>query len=356
VQQLIRRLARSTRPLRGERGASAVVVALVLIPVLGVVALAVDGGALYYEKAKLQNGADAAALAVAARCARGLPTCSTTAYGSDVGAVADQNDDVDGLQTVSAVAFPGGTGSSPVLATTRTRTSGGGGLRHPFVSALNAALGQPDSAATFVTASATASWSAPSSAADVLPLAFSLCGLQSALSSGTKILLRSDNNNGSTSCSAADGHPIAGGFGWLDGTTCSSTLSVNGLAASDQGNDLPSRCNGLISPEQLIGRVIEVPIFDCAASAAGTCLTQVGNHTGTQKVDRYRIYGFAAFKVAGHRLTGTDMATDASYTGSLRCTGNCRGIQGTFVRWNFTGPTSQTPGPDLGAAVVRLTR
>lgn len=356
MQQLTRRLVQLIRPLHDERGASAVVVALVLIPVLGVVALAVDGGALYYEKAKLQNGADAGALAVAARCARGLPTCSTTAYGSDVTGVANQNDDVDGLETISSVAFPNGTGTSPVRVTTRTLTATGGGLPHPFLSAMNAVLGRPDSAATTVNASATASWYAPSSAANVLPLAFSLCGLQAALASGTKLLLRSDQNNGSSSCSAADGHPIAGGFGWLDGTGCSATLTVGGLAASDQGNDLPNRCNGLINPESLIGKVVEVPIFDCAASPSGTCLTQVGNHTGTQKIDRYRIYGFAAFKIAGHRLTGSDTATDSSYTGTLRCTGNCRGIQGTFVRWNFTGPTPTTPGPNLGAAVVRLTQ
>ncbi len=81
----------------------------------------------------------------------------------------------------------------------------------------------------------------------------------------------------------------------------------------------------------------------------------MGNHTGTQKVDKYRIYGFAAFTIAGHRLSGSDSATSPLYTGTLSCNGNCRGIQGTFVRWSFTGPLG-SPGPSLGAYTVRLTQ
>ena len=59
------------RRLHGERGATAVMFALLLVPMLGFTAIAVDVGALYAERARLQVGADAAAIAVAQDCSRG---------------------------------------------------------------------------------------------------------------------------------------------------------------------------------------------------------------------------------------------------------------------------------------------
>ena len=53
---------RATGPVTGdERGAASVIVAIVLVVLMGCAALAVDVGAMYAEKAQLQNGADAAA-------------------------------------------------------------------------------------------------------------------------------------------------------------------------------------------------------------------------------------------------------------------------------------------------------
>ena len=57
--------------LSGERGATATVFALLLVPMLGFAAIAVDIGALYAERARLQVAADAAAIAVAQDCSRG---------------------------------------------------------------------------------------------------------------------------------------------------------------------------------------------------------------------------------------------------------------------------------------------
>ena len=59
------------RRLEHERGATAVLFALLLVPMLGFAAIAVDVGALYAERARLQVGADAAAIAVAQDCSRG---------------------------------------------------------------------------------------------------------------------------------------------------------------------------------------------------------------------------------------------------------------------------------------------
>ena len=68
MQRLIRPFRRRAQD---ERGATAVMFALLLVPMLGFAAIAVDVGALYAEKARLQVAADAAAIAVAQDCSRG---------------------------------------------------------------------------------------------------------------------------------------------------------------------------------------------------------------------------------------------------------------------------------------------
>jgi Flp pilus assembly protein TadG len=55
--------------LKDERGAIGVVVALLMIPLMGFAAIAIDVSAMYAERPQLQNGADAAALAIAQDCA-----------------------------------------------------------------------------------------------------------------------------------------------------------------------------------------------------------------------------------------------------------------------------------------------
>jgi Flp pilus assembly protein TadG len=64
----------------GERGAVAILVALLLVVLLGVAALAVDIGLIAWTKTQLQTGADAAALAIAQNCAKsGRDACQTAA-------------------------------------------------------------------------------------------------------------------------------------------------------------------------------------------------------------------------------------------------------------------------------------
>lgn len=59
-------------PYRRQDGAVAVMVALMLVVLMAAVALAVDVGGLYLRRRELVNGADAAALAAARSCARGI--------------------------------------------------------------------------------------------------------------------------------------------------------------------------------------------------------------------------------------------------------------------------------------------
>lgn len=337
--------------LRREHGASAVLVAILMVPLLGFAAISLDVGSLYVERGQLQNGADAAALGIAQACARGTAACAAYNAGSRVTNVANSNDSRDSLEALASVSFPNGANTSPVTVQTATLTSTGGALQHPFASIIGIS-------SSTVHATATAAWYAANNGTVTLPLAFSLCGLQAGgLAAGTKQLLRSDQNNSGTDCTGGDGHPIAGGFGWLPGSTCSTYVTADSLVPSDQGNDLPNRCQSLISPtDQLMGKTLEVPVFDCAMNTAGTCISNLTGPGGTSNVSQYHIYGFAAFKIEGHRLTGSDQNSNPTYTGSLACTGNCRGLQGIFVSWSFPGQGGGNPGPDLGAYTVKLTQ
>src|SRR4051794_13186190 len=86
------------RLMKDERGAVAIIVALIMVVLLGFAALAVDISAAWSEKKQLQNGADAGALAIAQACAKGAcgnPTATAQSY-----AVANRN---SGTATGSAV-------------------------------------------------------------------------------------------------------------------------------------------------------------------------------------------------------------------------------------------------------------
>ena len=99
----MRRLSGGTRPAQhGERGAVSVIVAILMVTLLGFVAIAVDVGNIYSERAQLQNGADASAIALAQKCARNSadPLCSTTS--TLAGSLANQNA-LDGMSNVNNI-------------------------------------------------------------------------------------------------------------------------------------------------------------------------------------------------------------------------------------------------------------
>src|SRR5712671_3395169 len=110
MRDLMRRRGRRVFSLvRGDdRGAVGVLVAVLVAcgVLLGIGALAVDVGQLYSERAQLQNGADAGALAVAKSCAEG--SCASggaTLY-------ANKNS-ADGVSAVNLVCGSGALGACP---------------------------------------------------------------------------------------------------------------------------------------------------------------------------------------------------------------------------------------------------
>jgi len=88
----------SAQRLRRDDGAVAVITALLMVALLGFAAVSVDVGANYAERRQLQNGADAAALAVAQES-----SCRTSATPTTTAQTLVQANVNDGLATGSAV-------------------------------------------------------------------------------------------------------------------------------------------------------------------------------------------------------------------------------------------------------------
>jgi len=324
-----------------ERGAAAVMVAIMMVVLLGFGAIAVDVGMMYAERAQLQNGADSAVLAVANNCAKG--TCGNTA-GTAV-QFADSNAN-DGASTIDSLIFP--TASSVTVTTSSNDGNGHDFIRLAFGSIFGVSTAD-------VRATATAAWGTPQSG-NTLPWTFGQCAFNQSLTAGqlsdlqstgnftgnpsaAHILLRSDNNAGYPGCTGQMG-TSPGGFGWLDldptAGPCQTTIDLNTMeAGSNPGNDL-NGCGGVLPT--LLAEPVLIPIFTVS--------------TGTGQNALYPIYGFAAFQLTGWNFSGNSHPDPLAPA----CTGNCRGVMGYFTRFvSLQEGLTLGSGPNLGGSIVQLT-
>lgn len=301
-----------------ERGAVAVLIALLLVVLLGFGAIAIDVGNFYATKAKLQNGADAAALAIAQDCStRGTILCTTAAAGKAL-QLAKANAD-GGLANVAAPTFPS---PGTVVVDVSAQDANGSGVSLGLARIFGVTRAD-------VKAESTVKWGSPSGGTVTLPVTFSEC--QFDLSGVIQVL----PIHGTTTCvsSSPSGHIIPGGFGWLqsDPGVCGVTISVaNPAAQSSQGVSEPGQCSAVF--DSLENQTIILPVFNDVDSS--------GN---------YHIKGFAAFQLLGFNFPGHSWNNN----GPVSCKGSCKGLIGKFVQ--FTSLSNFTlGGPDLGAKVVKL--
>jgi len=313
-----------------ERGAVAVIVAVSMVALLGFAALAIDTGALYAERAQLQNGADAAALAIAQDCAKGA--CGNIQATAQTFANASANDGAAAV-TVTAPSTAAPT-TVRVQTSTKDGATGAGTLALSFAPVLGI-----DSKT--VAASATAKWGSPAAGPAVLPLAFAACAFAKA---GVQVITTGTTDGATASCPliSGSGTPLPGGFGWLDdpSKTCKATVSIATSAAmsSDTGANLPTNCAAVLTAA--VGKTVLLPVFSAA--------------TGSGTGGSYTIRGWAAFKLLGWRFPSSSYNNN-TYTGA-RCTGNCKGLIGEFVSFVSLDDRFTTGGPNLGASIVTLSR
>ncbi|BDZ65038.1 TadE/TadG family type IV pilus assembly protein [Agromyces mangrovi Wang et al. 2018] len=313
-----------------ERGASAVLVGLMLVPLVGAGAIAVDVGALYAEKAQLQNGADAAALSVAAECAIDESTCAGPAGG--IASTYANSNAVDALATALTPSI--NLSSNTVTVTTETFSEDGAMLRHPLAQM----IGIPSST---VRAAATAEWGTPV-VGSVIPLAIGQCEFalsppQEGVANPTRILIQYDT----VDRKECEDIFLSGGFGWLDTSTpCLAIVDVNDpWVGSDPGNSLASSgCDVDADIVPLLGTTILIPVYD--------------EIQGTGQNGQFHISTFAAFHLTGFKFSGQNTYTDPL---APECKGNCRGLQGFFMKYVSVSDAFELgDGIDAGLTVVRL--
>jgi Flp pilus assembly protein TadG len=326
MQRLTARLRRRTSD---ERGASAVIVALLMVPMLGFTAIAVDIGHVYAEHARLQVAADAAALAVAQDCARG--NCGNMqATASSLVAANDS----------------GSTAAPPVLsaAPLSVTVTGDRPTQHWFAPAIGID-------ATNVTATATVAWGVPGAGTAVLPLTFSWCEWNAqtggGMPSGSTVRTIQFTKTSGTSCTGPSHLVVPGGFAYVttDPGKCQATSAISQQLTSDTGNTPPQACSNADFAGWLCKTVL-LPLFDQSGS----------NGSGGW----YRVDGYAAFTLTGYFFGGQFQSSPQQCNGMSPppCSGNARCIAGFFTRFVDVSDrfTYTNDGPDFGAAILRLVR
>ena len=378
MRELMRGLARPLLRLLGrdERGAVGLIVSILIGGgvLLGLGALAIDVGQLYQNRAELQNGADAAALAVAdscalGSCAQGLASQYAVANASRLTGGNAGVDLVCGSGAGMTACPAGGatmvdcppnppSGTNYVDVHTSTRTAGGSTLLPPIFA--RALTGNGSYSGTNVKACAQAEWGNPS-AANTIAYTVSACSWYVYTNNGTSfappppyppnpvppasydhILFEHGSPNSTTggcpqdNASGADG---PGNFGWTtDPANCSVFIS-GGTYGGSTGTPASKDCQTVIKADQANKTLVYLPVYS-SVSGTGANVT-------------YTLLGFAAFVITGYHITGSFKASDWLNPAN-NCTGNQFCIDGYFTQ-GLIPSTGGLGGPGLGASIVELT-
>ncbi|WP_438854774.1 pilus assembly protein TadG-related protein [Agromyces sp. M3QZ16-3] len=321
---------RTVRSLRAsERGASAALIGLLLVPLLGFAGIAIDVGALYAEKAELQNGADAAALEIAVACAK--DEAASACISASPAGIAGANDSNDGVEDIGSVSLDLNANTVTVITNTEDI-----GVRHPLASMIPG-IGD----ATVVVAEGAAEWGVPVRGT-TLALAIGYCEFadhppQEGVANPTKILIEYETET-RRNCPGAF---APGGFGWLPSLDCSADIDIaDPWVASKPGNSTQHTGCSDAYMAALLGETVFIPIYD--------------DFRGTGANVEFHIQQFAAFKITGFKISGPNTYIDPTAPG---CPGNCRGIQGYFMKFvslDDAFDLGNPSGPNSGAALVRL--
>jgi hypothetical protein len=318
----------------GEDGAVAVLIALLMVVLLGFAAIVIDVGSMYAQRAQLQNGADAAVLAIAQDCAKnGLTVCKTNAPGkAQTLAAANVNNGLVGTGTPS---FP----TTNSVKETLSAGKDGSGLDLSFAPVLG--INKAD-----VNATASAAWGSPIRGNAILPVGLSQCEFtQYGFRGSTEFVMRYDNTN-DTTCNGRGGKEIAGGFYWLkhSSTSCSTFVDLTApQTPRDPSPGFPDICRDSLNSLKTASTVL-LPVYD---------LDSPSNASYTNKTG-FSLYTFAAFKITGWKFSETDSSLRWNLPAS-QCGTGCLGIKGYFTQFVSVDGSFELGGPANGATVIKLT-
>lgn len=324
----MRRLSRTGTASKDERGVVAPMTAMLMTALLGMAALAVDTAMIYSEHAQLQNGADAAALAIAQQCSK-APTPCASGQGAAAAGYANGNALDNRSNVLNATADA--TARTVEVTTQSQMADGTNHFSLQFAKALG--ISSADLRAT-----ATASWGYPSKNAG-FPLALSQeCWKLGPAASATMTLQKIMWRPGTT-CTNDAGHTVPGGWGWLNDTSaapCEATTTVGNYASSNPGNNPPKMCKDILKvwvDTLTAGGTINVlfPVFDTASGSGNTGV--------------FHIVGYATFRIFGWNFGDAkgsykfrNTATDPYMNDKLACAHiDDRCLIGAFVKFETSG-------------------
>ena len=406
-------MTRSLRRLRhDDEGISFVLIAVVMIALLGMVAFAVDAGALYQERRELQNGSDAAVLAIAEDCGRGAKPCDDLTAEATAQQYADANAD-DTFADLEPGSLILDTTLQTIEVVTRTETSDGGTVFKPFFAQV---LGFDGAT---VRARSKAAWGLP---AGSVPLTISTCEWEV---SKARILaahpefenpwypkpasgdsyddyrlaygpieaphpawdgwdptadppddppdypphdpgvgVRAIFHQGQaaakeTECTAVAGQDddgddkLDGGFGWLElalpKEECRSEAVFGGVwYAGDGGNSAPTECKDKIAG--LLGTIIGIPVYDDVVKCTGPNQPpQCAEGLGNK---RYHMVGTMGLLLTAYKFQGN--SDWENIDGGRPCKASEACLVGYPTEFTATGGPIDPNGQYLGVLAVVL--
>lgn len=321
-----------------ERGAVAVIVAVVVstLVLTGVAALSVDAGNIYAERRVLQNGVDAASLALAQICAKDIndPMCAkTSALNGYLQGLAVANASIDQPPSIYEVCGGGPaadkfgscddsaedpettvTGCLPLSTSPLPANVNWVQVKaRYFVPSVFAGLKKGSIYKGTVQACARAAWGPATSGPSTIPMTISKCEwdrnyspstipppysstfLTSQQAKAQQKTLYFHDTTGANPCPphTPSGFDLPGGFGYLatnPSDACEVAVKPDLWYDTSTGNGYSSlNCNF----RDFVGQIVYVPIF-----------VQTNGLTGNNL--KYKLDGVAAFFVTGYRVSGND--------------------------------------------------
>jgi hypothetical protein len=352
--------------LRDDSGATAVIVAILILVLVGMLSLAVDGGILWAKYRGVRTANDAAALAAAYSCATGEGLAGAETAADDI-AVANVSD----AASLQAATYPQGC----VVGGGQVTVYFGGQQTLMFGPAVGVSSPRP------VAAQATAVWGGAGGASNVAPMMLSLDRLSDCdIPDGPELVVGVsrcffwwDNGtpNDTTALTNAEwglvdlttwGVEPWGGCGGNVSQSDVGTWITNGYPGSlliDPSPEYVCRGNGFQGNalnndiDAQAGEILFFPVNDPQQQVqSGGTLCRPDGVDGPCSVQKYAMVGFAALEVA-HVWTGQDAQAMcdqiSANNGSLRC---------LEAVWQGFQPGGLTPNPDvpnLGLFAVALT-
>lgn len=309
------------RWMNDERGATAVIIAVLAVVLLGLTAFALDAGAMYAERRELQSSADAAVLAVAEDCAIGDVPCNGD-YGMNTAEIYANANAPDGATTVQSLDLNTSTQTVSATVISEDAETGNTVLAPMFAQVLGFE-------GSTVGATATAEWGFPKGARG-FPITVSWCEWQKAGGIqegppwvGDPTVFYHHDGNPAEPCDAVAGQDADGdgklsaGFGWLDanlnGFVCETFTEAEEFAPADPGASPANGCTPELLKEKFYDKPVLLPYFDD--------VTLQGN------IGSFHIKSHGAFWITGYYFGGQFKEPDV-VTGQFPCSGDERCFSG----------------------------